>query len=206
MVLFHALKFVIGTFFLSTASSFAICSICKEPFINPTFNKDKIINQTKSMVSSLTLVLGESVLFYTYIYGSLSPYGSHSAFYTVFNCLLYSLFIEFNYYIYHYTVHTKYLYQLIHKIHHKNVIVYPFDTYYFNYIDNIGATICLQIPPLFIPMTELELFIVTYIYIVGSFLSHSKNWVHHHYLHHKYLYCNYCLLNPVFDLLLGTYR
>ena len=187
------------TFLLSTLSAVSFCKLTNKPFINP---RNTILAQLLHVLPNIFIMLIQSILFYNYFLPTLTI--THSTFYTIFNTLLYSTLIELNYYIYHVAVHHKYVYPLVHKQHHKHNHVYPIDTLYMSYLDQICVTFCFQLPHYVIYINELEMFIVMYIYTTANYLSHSNYIYNHHYLHHKYIYCNYCILNPVIDVLLGT--
>jgi sterol desaturase/sphingolipid hydroxylase (fatty acid hydroxylase superfamily) len=207
MSIFVSLQKIFETFIISSLSAYFICKCINKPFINPIYSKEKVIEYMKEMAPSTIVILTESTLFHNYISSNvLLPTNAHTGLQSIHYCLLYSCFIELFYYVYHRGVHNKYLYALIHKKHHQNTIVYPFDTFYLGYIDDLSLTGCFQLPFLFIEITEFELFVVLYIYITMSYLSHSNYIYSHHYIHYTYLYCNFCILNPVFDMLFGTYK
>jgi sterol desaturase/sphingolipid hydroxylase (fatty acid hydroxylase superfamily) len=197
---------IVSVFSLSAITSYIICKILNKPFINPEYKSEQIINQLIDMLYSLPILLFESILFNTYIYHKLLPNNYHNLTESIFTCILYSVFTEFNYYIYHYIAHSKYIYPYIHKKHHKKINVYPFDTFYFTIFDEVLLSLCLAIPLLFIKVTFAEQIILLYIYITSSFISHSNYLYDTHYLHHNLLNCNYCILFPYFDILFGTFR
>jgi len=203
-LVFYPFRFLFATFMLSTATAVTICTVSNIPFINPKWSTDIIKTQYTNILTNATIIVAETTLFYNY--NTLLPNATHNFFWTLTYFIIYSVFIEFNYYIYHYTVHHKYLYSLIHKKHHKNVELYPFDTYYLEPYDVVFLLLCLQIPHIFIQFTELEMFLVNYVYFTGNYLAHSNVWIKHHATHHKHPYSNYCLLLPVFDILLGSYK
>jgi sterol desaturase/sphingolipid hydroxylase (fatty acid hydroxylase superfamily) len=119
--------------------------------------------------------------------------------------LTYCLFVEANYYSYHRFIHKCY-YVDIHKKHHENVVVYPFDTFHLTDIDDLAAIISLGLPLVFVKISIVEQIIITYMYVTSSYLSHSELFWKHHSIHHKLLQYNFCILFPVFDILFGTYK
>jgi sterol desaturase/sphingolipid hydroxylase (fatty acid hydroxylase superfamily) len=113
--------------------------------------------------------------------------------------------IEANYYIYHRIIH-KYYYANVHKKHHTNIIVYPFDTFYLSGLDDLASIISIGSPVILINISVYEQIIILSLYITTSYLSHSELYWSHHSIHHKLLNYNYCILFPFFDILFGTYN
>jgi sterol desaturase/sphingolipid hydroxylase (fatty acid hydroxylase superfamily) len=95
---------------------------------------------------------------------------------------------------------------MIHSTHHENVEVYPFDTFYMTKLDSLFLIGSLGAPILILRMNYFENIMALYIYITAAYLEHSNLCLMHHAKHHKLMFCNFCILNPIFDLLVGTYR
>jgi sterol desaturase/sphingolipid hydroxylase (fatty acid hydroxylase superfamily) len=164
------------------------------------------MNQLIDMSCNVPILLLQSIAFNMYIYESLLSPGSHTFLQSLQAIILYSIFAEFNYYIYHRAAHSRYLYALVHKKHHIIINTYPFDTFYFTSIDDISLAACLEIPLLFVRLTHNELNLVLWFYITMGFLAHSNYVYDFHDLHHTLLKCNYCIVIPYFDILFGTFK
>jgi len=199
-------KMVLGVFSLSAFTSVAFCGVINKPYINPNYSFEKTREQFLDMARNVPILLLQSILFTCYIYNSLLPCGSHTIFQSVYAILCYSVLAELNYYAYHRAAHSRYLYALVHKKHHANVIVYPFDTFYFTSIDDISLAACLELPLLFVRLTQLELNLVLWFYITMGILVHSNYIYDLHYIHHRFLKSNYCIVIPYFDILFGTFK
>jgi sterol desaturase/sphingolipid hydroxylase (fatty acid hydroxylase superfamily) len=92
-------------------------------------------------------------------------------------------------------------------MHHENIDVYPFDTFYMTKTDSFFLVSSLGAPILFLHLNYFELVFVLYVYITAAYFEHSKEFIlSHHATHHKLIFCNFCILNPVFDIMFGTYR
>jgi len=205
MNLFYAFSIILGTFSASTITAYCICAYNNYPFINPKMNHKKRIDRIIDLVKNIPILLCCSTgLLYGMSYNIL-PYGYHTWIESYISILRYCLFIEANYYVYHRFIH-KYYYISIHKKHHENVIVYPFDTFYLTNIDDFAAIISLALPLAFIKISIVEQVIITYTYVTSSYLSHSELFWSHHSIHHRLLHSNFCILFPVFDVLFGTYK
>jgi len=198
-------KMVVGIFSFSAFTSVAFCRLINKPYINPNFTMKQTMNKLIDMSKNVPILLLQSIMFTSCIYNSLLPSGSHTVFQSVYAMLCYSVFAELNYYAYHRLAHSRYLYALVHKKHHANVVVYPFDTFYFTSIDDISLATCLELPLLFVRLTHNELNLVLWFYITMGFLAHSNYVYDLHYLHHRLLKYNYCIVIPYFDILFGTF-
>jgi len=199
-------KIVIGVFSLSAFTSVAFCKLVNKPYINPDYSFKKTREQFLEITHNVPILLLQSIMFTSYIYNSLLPPGSHTFFQSVFSILCYSVLAELNYYAYHRVAHSRYLYALVHKKHHANVVVYPFDTFYFTSIDDISLAGCLELPLLFVRLTQNELNLVLWFYITMGILVHSNYIYDLHYIHHRFLKSNYCIVIPYFDILFGTFK
>jgi len=203
--LYYSACIIIHPFALATFTAIAICNYYKYPFISPKFTIDKIAERLQEMSKNIPMLLGQSILFNYIVYPNLQSNESHDIPTMMIMMSLYVILIELNYYIYHRWIHANF-YPYIHKKHHQNVDVYPFDTFFLTYTDDLASILSLGIPIIILPITFIEQFIIVYIYITCSYLSHSNLFWKHHVLHHKYLNCNYCILFPIFDILCKTYR
>jgi sterol desaturase/sphingolipid hydroxylase (fatty acid hydroxylase superfamily) len=196
---------IVTTFSISTLTAFFICYANNYPFINPTFDNEKRITRIKENIKNVPLLIFQSTGLMYFVSGNVIPYGQHSWFESFYSMCLYCILIEALYYVYHRTIH-KYYYADVHKKHHKNVIVYPFDTFFLTDLDDIASIVSLGMPIIFINISVCEQIIILYLYITTSYLSHSELYWTHHSIHHKYLNYNYCILFPIFDIIFGTYK
>ena len=103
-------------------------------------------------------------------------------------------------------MHTREYYKIIHSMHHENIEVYPFDTFYMTKLDSFFLIGSLGAPLFILRMNYFENITALYIYITAAYLEHSNLFLMHHAKHHKLMFCNFCILNPIFDLLVGTYK
>jgi len=196
-----------GVFGFSTFTAYIICNIYNQPFINPKYSNDLITTRIKDACSTIVVVLTKSCITTSFLIYKIQSVKNHTLFQTGMTICTYSLFIELFYYAYHRGVHSyPFVYKLVHKKHHANHDVYPFDTFYLTTYDSIGLLISLGLPLTFLSVSYFELSTVIYIYITSSYLSHSKLFYDHHHIHHSLLEYNYCILVPIFDILFKTYR
>ena len=197
----------IGAFGFSTLTAYIICNICNQPFINPKYSSDLITTRLKDGCSTIVVVLTKSFITTSFFIQKIVLVKDHTWLQTGMNICTYTVCIEFLYYAYHRGVHSSpFLYKLIHKKHHSNHDVYPFDTFYLTTFDSIGLIISLGLPLTFLPISYFELNTVLYIYITSSYLAHSKLFYDHHHIHHSLVEYNYCIFLPIFDILFRTYR
>jgi sterol desaturase/sphingolipid hydroxylase (fatty acid hydroxylase superfamily) len=198
---------VIGLFTASISTAYYIYEIKKLPFINPQYYSDLTIRNKYH--SQITQTMPPVFIGTTLLFNHASQYFTNNklnTFQTGIYVLLYCLVIEFAYYLYHRIIHHKYLYKSIHAKHHENVVIYPLDSIYVGALDIFLYTTCLHIP---IYLLRVDLFIYclcVYTYVIFGFISHSNILYNHHIIHHKLFRYNYCLVIPIFDLLIGTYR
>jgi sterol desaturase/sphingolipid hydroxylase (fatty acid hydroxylase superfamily) len=203
--LFNCLIIVLGIFLSGTLTAFMICLLYNQPFINPSFTKQQILDRFVDILKNSIFILCIATLFTAFIFKKMLPNSAHSWRQTIFTVIIFSIAIEFFYYIYHRIVH-KIGYELIHEKHHRNEVVYPFDTFDFTFVDSLNLVVSIGLPLLLIPVTVLEQCIILYIYVTSSYLSHSQLFYDHHHKHHYLKHCNYCIFLPIFDILFGTYK
>jgi sterol desaturase/sphingolipid hydroxylase (fatty acid hydroxylase superfamily) len=196
---------IISTFTMSTITSFLICYANNYSFMNPTFSNEKRMTRINEYIRNVPLLVCQSTGLMYIVSDNIIPYGQHTLIESLYSICLYCLLIEANYYMYHRIIH-KYFYVNVHKQHHINVIVYPFDTFYLTSLDDLASIVSIGMPIIFINISVYEQIIILYIYITTSYLSHSELYWSHHSIHHKLLNYNYCILFPIFDIIFGTYR
>jgi len=196
---------IMFTFSISTISAFLIYYANNYPFMNPNFSNEKKITRMNEYIKNVPLLIVQSTGFMYIISNNIIPYGQHTWFESLYSMCLYCLLIEANYYIYHRFIH-KYYYTRVHKKHHENIIVYPFDTFFLTDLDDLASIVSIGMPIVFINISLYEQIIILYIYITTSYLSHSELYWSHHSIHHKLFNYNYCILFPIFDIIFGTYR
>ena len=196
---------IVSTFSMSTLTSFLICYVNSYPFMNPTFSNEERVSRINEYIKNVPLLIFQSTGLMYIVSDNIIPYGQHTWFQSLYSMGLYCLLIEANYYAYHRFIH-KYYYVNIHKKHHINVIVYPFDTFFLTELDDLASIVSIGIPIIFVNISVYEQMIILYLYITSSYLSHSELYWSHHSIHHKLLNCNFCILFPIFDILFGTYR
>jgi sterol desaturase/sphingolipid hydroxylase (fatty acid hydroxylase superfamily) len=205
MNIFLCICFVSGTFSISTLTAYLICYFNNYPFINPTLtNKEKTLLINEYLRNVPILIVQSGGLMYL-ISDNIIAYGQHTWLQSFYTLCLYCIYVEAMYYIYHRLIH-KYFYLYVHKKHHTNIIVYPFDTFFLTELDDLASIISIGLPILFVKISILEQFIILYMYITSSYLSHSKLYWHHHSVHHRFMKYNFCILFPIFDIMFGTYR
>jgi len=196
---------IVASFSMSTITSFLICYVNNYSFINPAFSNEKRINRINEYIRNVPLLIFQSTGLMYIVSDNIIPYGKHNWIESLYSICLYCLLIEAIYYVYHRIIH-KYCYTNVHKKHHTNIIVYPFDTFFLTDLDDLASIISIGVPIIFINISVYEQIIILYIYITTSYLSHSELYWSHHSIHHKLLNYNYCLLFPIFDVIFGTYR
>jgi len=205
MNIFISFGVIISTFSISTLSAFLICYVNNYPFMNPTFSNEERITRINEYLRNVPLLIFQSTGLMYIVSDNIIPYGRNSLVESLYSISLYCFLIEANYYLYHRIIH-KYFYTNVHKKHHTNIIVYPFDTFFLTELDDLASIISIGSPIIFINITVYEQILILYIYITSSYLSHSELYWSHHSIHHKLLNYNYCILFPIFDIIFGTYR
>jgi sterol desaturase/sphingolipid hydroxylase (fatty acid hydroxylase superfamily) len=206
MNLLLSAKITIGTFFASTATAYFICWFYKVPFFNPNQNRYQFYTNLQQVLTTSTIVLSQAVLVNSFMVENVITNEPHTLQQNVINMASYSVMTEFLYYIYHRIIHTKYFYKTIHSLHHQNIEVYPFDTFFMTKVDAVFLILSLSVPLFMLHMNLVEHVVCIYIYGTAAYLEHSNILVTHHTIHHKLLFCNFCILNPIFDILIGTYK
>jgi len=196
---------IVSTFTMSTITAFIVCYLNNYPFMNPTFSNEEKMTRINEYIKNVPVLIFQSTgLMYMVSY-NIIPYGQHTWFQSLYSMGLYCLLIEANYYVYHRFIH-KYYYASVHKKHHINVMVYPFDTFFLTELDDLASIVSIGIPIIFVNISVYEQAIILYLYITSSYLSHSELYWTHHSIHHKLLNCNYCILFPIFDIIFETYH
>jgi len=196
---------IVSTFSISTITSILICYLNGHPFMNPTFTNEERMTRINEYIKNVPVLILQSTGLMYIVSDNIIPYGQHTWLESLYSMSLYCLLIEANYYIYHRIIH-KYYYSAVHKKHHTNVIVYPFDTFFLTDLDDLASIISIGTPIIFINISVYEQIIILCLYITTSYLSHSELYWSHHSIHHKLLNYNYCILFPIFDIIFGTYR
>ena len=123
----YSFSIIIGTFSASTLTAYCICAYNNYPFINPNMNHEKRVDRMIYLMKNVPSILLQSVGFMYMTSNNIILYGQHTWLESYQTIIAYCLFIEANYYVYHRFIHAYY-YVPIHKKHHENVIIYPFDT------------------------------------------------------------------------------
>jgi len=206
MDLFLSAKLILGTFSASTLTTFLVCYSYNVPFFNPTHNTYQFHENMRRVIPSVLNVLAQAIFINSFLVRIFIEDKPHTMFQNAENVLKYSIIAEFIYYIYHRYMHTKEYYKMIHSMHHENIDVYPFDTFYMTKLDSLFLIGSLGTPFLFLQMNYFENVAALYIYITAAYFEHSNIVLMHHAKHHKLMFCNFCILNPIFDLLVGTYK
>lgn len=198
-------KYVIGIFSASTLTAFLVCFYNNVYFFNPLQNRYQFIKQGQKMYSTLSVVLGKTILGYSFL-NSMLDNKMHNISQSMYNIIMYSIIAEFFYYLYHRTIHIDVYYKEYHSKHHERVDIYPFDTFYIDKIDAMFLLGTIHTPLMFIRFNYYELGLCLYLYITFAYLVHSNFFTKQHVNHHKLLFCNYCILNPIYDVICRTYR
>jgi sterol desaturase/sphingolipid hydroxylase (fatty acid hydroxylase superfamily) len=196
---------IVSTFSISTITAYFICYIKNHPFINPSFSKDDRMTRIHEYCRNVPLLILQSTGFMYIVSDNIIPYGQHTWLESINSMCLYCIIIEAIYYVYHRLIH-KFYYANVHKKHHSNVIVYPFDTFCLTELDDLASLISVGLPVVVINISIFEQILILYLYITGSYLSHSEMFWSHHSIHHKLLKYNFCILFPIFDIIFGTYQ
>jgi len=204
MNIINSLCVIVSTFSISTITSYIICYVNNYPFINPNFTNKERISRINEYIRNVPILIIQSTSFMYIISDNIIPYGKHTWIQSLYSMSLYCLIIEAIYYIYHRIIH-KFFYITVHKKHHSNIIVYPFDTFFLTEFDDFASIFSIGFPIFFINLSLFEIIFILYIYITSSYLSHSPLFWSHLTIHHKLISFNYCILFPFFDILFGTF-
>jgi len=196
-------KQVFGLFTSAITSSYLICIACNSPFYNPKLSNSELFSTL--IESSFNLgIIGLEVITTACLYYPYMDLENHSIIRTISNIVEYSFWIELFYYFYHRFIHISNWYLFIHAKHHSHRIIYPIDTLHIGILDSTGMIVTLIAPLWFVNVNLFEYSLIMYIYLTGSFLTHSKLLVSRHVAHHEKFKCNFCFLFPIFDYALGT--
>ena len=201
--LWFIVKQVFSVFSLAITSSYAVCLISNYPFYNPKLTQKQLIDNLLDSSFNLSIIATEVILFASLYYPYLDS-ENHGLIRTFSNVIEYSFWIELFYYSYHRFLHISNWYSIIHAKHHTNLIVYPLDTLDISILDSTGMILTLVAPLWFVDVNLAEHNFIMYIYLTGSFLSHSKLLSSRHVNHHKKFKCNFSFLFPIFDYACGT--
>jgi sterol desaturase/sphingolipid hydroxylase (fatty acid hydroxylase superfamily) len=199
-------KLILGTFSASTLTTVLICYFYKIPFSNPKHNTYQFKNNLQHVIPSVLTMLTKAVLISGFLVGNFIENKPHTIIQNLDNILKYSVLAELIYYFYHRFIHTKGYYKSIHSMHHENIEVYPIDTFYMTKLDSFFLIASLGTPILILKMNYFETTMALYIYITAAYLEHSNFFLLHHAKHHRLMFCNFCILNPIIDIMLCTYR
>lgn len=174
-------------------------------FINPSLTDEEKNLRINEYTRNVPILIIQSTSLMYLISDNIIKYDDHTLFQSFYTLCMYFLCIEAIYYVYHRLIH-KYFYLYVHKKHHTNITVYPFDTFFLTELDDLASIVSIRLPVLFIKISMIEQFIILYLYITSSYLSHSNLFWSHHYIHHKLFKYNFCILFPIFDIIFGTYK
>jgi sterol desaturase/sphingolipid hydroxylase (fatty acid hydroxylase superfamily) len=188
-------------------------------------DSSKIREELKYSISTIFIFSSVGVLVawmrrndYTLIYTDFSERGG---LYLVFSTLCLILFHDFYFYVTHRLMHTKFLFQYMHRQHHKSTNPSPWAAFAFHPSEAVVQAGIVPIAVLFLPLHPFAiLFFVMYsqtLNVLGH-LSYeilpkwylSKIWtkwnntVTHHNMHHQYFNCNYSLYFNIWDKVFGT--
>lgn len=195
---------------MSFGTAYIICKISNCPmdipeYSSPAYNRHKL---------SRTDVCTRTVIFNAVELNVLISFLRHKHYLTLENnlllqsfgnLLLYSIFIEFIYYMLHRLYHTQYAY-FLHRLHHESYEVYPFDGLYLTIADQTSIIASFGIPAFFIQLNIYEFWWILYFYSTMTYLSHCPIIFHHHIIHHKRFKCNFSMVFPWFDYIFNTYE
>jgi len=202
-----SISIFLGITFTAFVSAIGISKMYDIQLINPKFTSSKIALHKQFMTEKIKQLFITFLPIFQLVFLEKIHFTAHSCVYSVFLVTEYAVFIELFYYMYHYTLHyNNWCYQRIHKKHHENIDVYPFDSFYIGYFDLLGTNICLLMPLYLVPVNYYEFGFVMYFYTLSGILVHSDFFTKHHKIHHQYLLCNYGLVFPIFDNIFDTTR
>lgn len=191
-------QLIVAVFLGSTFTAYTVCNLLGQSFYK-TIKQDVVVAGGVAFVESVTIT--------NYLLGAdkITLY-AHSPYKTGVNMFLYSLYIEFMYYVIHRLYHTRYCYAIIHKKHHSSYDIYPMDAFYFSIFDLNSMIVTFMAPTFLMHLNIYEFGFALYLYLTFAYISHSNILYQHHMIHHKYCRYNYCMLLPYFDVLFGTYQ
>jgi sterol desaturase/sphingolipid hydroxylase (fatty acid hydroxylase superfamily) len=120
-------------------------------------------------------------------------------------------FRDVHFYFAHRLIHSKFLYQQVHCVHHRNTDVEPFSGLCMHPIEHLLYYTCYA-PCLLGGMHPFILFWMGVHSVIAPAASHSGFEDHFsadlvHYLHHRFTNCNYGVPQSIpFDVWFGTFR
>jgi len=74
-------------------------------------------------------------------------------------------------------MHTQKYYKDYHSLHHKNIDVYPIDTFYIQQSDGLFLIGSLSAPILLLRLNYFEFISCLYVYITAANLAHSPQFL-----------------------------
>jgi len=92
----YSLFFIVGTFSISTITSYMICCYNNYPFVNPRMSELKKFMQIVELVKNIPILLLQSVGFMYLVSDKIIPYGQHSWIESYSSMILYCIFSEGN--------------------------------------------------------------------------------------------------------------
>ena len=116
----------------------------------------------------------------------------------------------FHFYVSHRFLHTRPMYQFVHKLHHRNIEIEPFAGLTMHPVEHLYYFICIAFPTLWFGGSPFLLLWNGYHLLLSPAASHS-GWEDHfqgdqfHYLHHAKFECNYGSASMPFDYSSGTF-
>lgn len=202
----NSIRMTLSVFVSSTSTAYILSKMANVPFVNPSFTINKTYSNLRFIMGNVYTVVSTTTLpLITVLYMAVLDESKHSVCKMGANLISYAVLIEFSYYIYHRTQHSILFLKKIHNKHHENINVYPFDTFYIDYFDAIGLSVCLLYPSTIVYVNSSELFLILYFYATGAYIEHSNILTRHHIIHHRRFNCNYSFIFPVFDILFGSH-
>jgi len=206
-------NFLYPTFFIvkivvsASITSYIICKYNGKPFFNP---KEYSHNYILAKLENVKKVSTNIIINYNLFYYLLSKFYLHDElfdiYFRIFQMIKFICILEFIAYIYHRLSHEiQFIYKNSHYIHHKNIVVYPIDSFEFDSIDSIALLTYFNIPLYFVPMNWIDYSLILYVYTIYSILIHSDIFTKEHIIHHRRFKYNYSIMIPIFDIIFGTY-
>ena len=141
--------------------------------------------------------------------------------YFIFSILILLFLYDVYFYVAHRIFHSKNVYKIIHKTHHRSPAITPFGAFSISFLEGLFEFIFLPTMIFLIPLHPLALSIFLSIYILFNSYVHSgyeilpKFWVKtpilkyintavHHDLHHSKLKYNFTLFLNIWDRIFKT--
>lgn len=203
--MFNSIALFFGISSTSLLSTIFISKVFNIKLINPKFDLQKIKQNSSIMLYTLNMLFLTFLPVFKLFFINKITTENHEYIYSIYLITKYATFVELFYYIFHFSLHkNKWLYQNIHKKHHENVDVYPFDAFYIDYYDLLGVNSCLLLPSYLVSINYYEFILIAYFYTLSGVLVHSDYFTLHHKNHHKYLNCNYSFIFPIYDIIFET--